>query len=62
MATDTCSINTNAATNTRDIIDAENANARAILDAIQQNKVDAMQDKITTLTAQNQQLALAASQ
>lgn len=35
MATDTCSINTNASTNTRDIIDAENANARAILDAIQ---------------------------
>lgn len=62
IATDTCSINTNAANNTRDIIEAENTNARAILDAIQQNKVDAMQDKIATLTAQNQQLSLAASQ
>lgn len=62
MATDTCAINTNASNNTRDIIDSQNANTRAILEAIQQGKVDAMQDKIATLQAENNQLALAASQ
>lgn len=62
MATDTCSINTNLSNNARDIIDSQNANTRAILEAIQQGKIDAMQDKIATLTAQNQGLQLAASQ
>jgi len=50
-ATDTCSINTNASNNARDIIDSQNANTRSILEAIQQNKVEAMQDKIDTLTS-----------
>lgn len=62
MATDTCAINTNAANNARDIIDSQNAGTRAILDAIQQSKIDAMQDKIASLTAQNQGLQFAASQ
>ncbi|MCM1324361.1 MAG: hypothetical protein NC218_09375 [Acetobacter sp.] len=62
MATNTCSINTNNANNTRDIIDSQNAGTRAILEAIQQGKIDAMQDKIAALTAQNTQLSFAASQ
>lgn len=43
------------ATNTRDIIDATNAGTRAILDYL-------CQDKITTLTAENQALKFQASQ
>ena len=43
------------ATNTRDVIDASNANTRAILDYL-------CQDKIQTLTAENQALRLKASQ
>lgn len=62
MATDDCAINTNLANSTRDIIEASNNNTRAVLDAIQQGKVDAMQDRITALTAQNQSLQFAASQ
>lgn len=62
MATDTCAINTNASNNTRDIIDSQNANTRAILDAIQEGRVEALQEKIATLTAQNQGLQFAASQ
>lgn len=62
MATDTCSITTTDTNNARDIIDSQNENTRAILAAIQQNKVEAMQDKIDTLTAQNNQLAFQASQ
>lgn len=62
MATDTCSITTTDSNNARDIIDSQNENTRAILAAIQQNKVEAMQDKIDTLTAQNNQLAFQASQ
>lgn len=62
MATNTCAINTNNANNTRDIIDSQNAGTRAILEAIQQGKIDALQDKIAALTAQNTQLTFAASQ
>lgn len=62
MASDTCDIKTTNNSNTRDIIDATNASTRAILDAIQQNKFDAMQDKINALQAQNQTLQFAASQ
>ena len=61
MATSTCAINTNLSNSTRDIVDSQNANTRAILDAIAQSKVDAMQDKIATLTAQNQSLEFAAA-
>lgn len=62
MATDTCAINTNVSNVTRDIIDSQNANTRAILEAIQEGKVEALRDKIATLTAQNQSLQFAASQ
>lgn len=62
MATDTCAINTNASNNTRDIIESQNCNTRAILDAIQESKVEALRDKIDMLTAQNQSLRFAASQ
>lgn len=55
MATDTCAINTANANNTRDIIDNANANTRSILDFL-------VQDKISSLQAENQSLKLAASQ
>lgn len=48
-------VNFNAANNTRDIIDNQNSNTRAILDYL-------CQDKISTLQAENQSLRLAASQ
>lgn len=62
MATDTCAIETNSTNNTRDIIEANNANTRSILDAIQQTRVEAMQEKINSLQLQNQGLQFAASQ
>lgn len=62
MATNTCAINTNNCNNTRDIIDAQNAGTRAILEAIQNSKVEALQDRIADLTSQNQTLRFAASQ
>ena len=55
MATDTCSIQNTIQGATRDIVENNNANARAILDFL-------TQDKIATLTAENQNLKLAASQ
>lgn len=48
-------VNFNAANNTRDIIDNQNSNTRAILDYL-------CQDKISTLQNENQALRLAASQ
>lgn len=62
MASDTCDIKTTNTNNTRDIIEATNTGTRAILDAIQQSKVEALQDKINALQAQNQTLQFAASQ
>lgn len=62
LATQMCATNTNNSNNTRDIIDAINASNRAVLDAMAQNKTEAMQDKINDLTAQLQQANLAASQ
>lgn len=62
LATNTCAINTNLSTSTRDIVDSQNANTRAILEAINQSKIEAMQDKIATLTAEKQSLQFAASQ
>lgn len=41
---------------------AGSAGTRAILDALTQNRVEALQDKIATLTAQNSDLKFAASQ
>ena len=55
MATDTCGIQNTIQNTTRDILESNNANTRAILDFL-------TQDKIATLTAENQSLKLAASQ
>jgi hypothetical protein len=55
MATQACETRQAIATSTRDIIDSNNAGVRSILDFL-------TQDKIATLTAENQGLKLAASQ
>ena len=55
MATNTNAIQQAMCTNTRDIIDANNAGVRSILDFL-------TNDKIATLTAENQSLKFAASQ
>ena len=55
MATQANALQQAMCTNTRDIIDSQNAGTRAILDFL-------TQDKITTLTAENQSLKFAASQ
>lgn len=55
MAQDTCALQNTMNTNTRDIIESQNAGTRAILDYL-------CQDKIATLQAENQSLKLAASQ
>ena len=55
MSQNTCALQNTMNTNTRDIIDATNAGTRAILDQL-------CQDKIATLTNENQALRLAASQ
>ena len=55
LATNTNAIQNTMCNNTRDIIDAQNAGARAILDFL-------TTDKINTLTAENQSLKFAASQ
>lgn len=55
MASDTCSIQNTIQNTTRDILESNNANTRAILDFL-------TNDKIATLTAENQNLKLSASQ
>jgi hypothetical protein len=55
MATQACDTRNAIHNSTRDIIDNANANSRAILDFL-------TQDKIATLTAENQNLKFAASQ
>jgi len=62
ITTGFCQSNYNQATNTRDIIEAQNTNTRAILDKLTQQEIAA---KDAQITAQNQQifgLQLAASQ
>ena len=54
-ATNTCAIQNTIQNTTRDIIENANANSRAILDFL-------TQDKIATLTAENQSLKFQASQ
>lgn len=55
MATDACALQNAISTSTRDLLDNQNANTRAILDYL-------CQDKISTLQAENQALKLTASQ
>lgn len=57
-----CQTNFNGQTNTRDIIESQNANTRAILEAIQANKVEALKDRIAEQTQQINALQLASSQ
>lgn len=57
-----CQTNFNNATNTRDIIDSQNAGTRAILDKLCQMEANAKDEKIADLTAKNFDLRLAASQ
>lgn len=59
---DFCAMNNNNSNNTRDIIDAINSGNQMLANMIQQDKVDAMQNKIDELQAQVQQQNLAASQ
>lgn len=55
MATQACALQNTLNSNTRDIIDSQNAGTRAILDYL-------CQDKISSLQSENQTLRLAASQ
>lgn len=55
IATEDCATRNLMQNNTRDLMDNQNANTRAILDFL-------TQDKIATLTAENQSLKFAASQ
>ena len=55
MATQACAVQNTIQNTTRDVIENANANSRAILDFL-------TQDKIATLTAENQSLKFAASQ
>ena len=57
-----CSSNYNSANNTRDIIDAQNAGTQAILQAIQNNKVEELQNRIAEQNQQISALQLSASQ
>lgn len=57
-----CQTNFNGQQNTRDILENQNANARAILDAIQANKVEALKDRIAEQNQTINALNLAASQ
>lgn len=57
-----CQTNFNNQTNTRDIIESQNAGTRAILDAIQANKVEALNQRIAEQTQQINALQLSASQ
>lgn len=55
MATNTCALQNTMNTNTRDIIESQNAGTRAILDFLTQDKIDA-------LRSENNELRRAASQ
>lgn len=57
-----CQTNFNNQSNTRDILESQNANTRAILDAIQANKVEALKDRIAEQNQMINSLQLTASQ
>lgn len=57
-----CQTNFNAQTNTRDVIDSQNANTRAILDKLCAMESNAKDEKIADLQARNNDLRLQASQ
>ena len=62
MATDTCAVTTAIANSTRDTIDNQNANARAILDALTAQRLEAKDERIAEQAAKIQALQLSASQ
>lgn len=62
MATNTCAINNAIQTQTRDIIDNQNANYRAIHDELIQSQIEAKNDKIAEQASLIQSLNLAQSQ
>ena len=55
MAQNTCALQNTMNNNTRDLLENQNTNTRAILDFLTKDKID-------TLTAENQSLKMAASQ
>ncbi|MBQ0114015.1 MAG: hypothetical protein KBT03_12870 [Bacteroidales bacterium] len=57
-----CQTNFNNQNNTRDIIDSQNAGTQAILKAIQDNKVEALKDRIAEQNQMINSLQLSASQ
>lgn len=57
-----CQTNFNSQQNTRDILENQNSNARAILDAIQANKIEALKDRIAEQNQLINALNLSASQ
>ena len=62
MAMNTNGIQQTLCNNTRDIIENQNANYRALHDEIVSNKIETKNDRIAELTAQVSKLQLAASQ
>lgn len=62
MAADTCSIQNTIQGTTRDIIDNQNTNARALLDKLCQMEYNGLNDKYQAALAENQALRFAASQ
>lgn len=62
MATDTCAINTNATQNTQAIVQNQNDNTRAILDALTAQSIEQKNEKIAEQAQQINALNLAASQ
>lgn len=62
LASQACAINTANASNTRDIIDNQNGNTRAILDALAAQQTEALKTRISEQQAEINALQLAASQ
>lgn len=62
LATNTCAINTNINNSTRDIVENQNCNTRAILDALTAQRIEAKDNKIMEQQNTIQALNLAASQ
>ena len=62
LATNTCAITNNATMNTRDIIDAVNANYRALHEELVANKLEMKNDRIAEQQNEINTLRLAASQ
>ena len=62
MAQDTCAVTNAINIATRDIVDNQNANYRAIHDELVSNKIEAKNDRIAELTQQVTALQFAASQ